>query len=85
MADIDSKEVREDGPGPLMGYLPNIQRLELAAAGIYSVVDLYRAKERAEELGKGDMYIPGLPVDAGGTDPEPDPEPEPEPEALKKE
>ena len=80
MAAKKTKGTRANAQAPLMGYLPNIQRLELAAAGIYSVVDLWAAKERAEELGKGDMYIPGLPDVGGGSEPEPGPEAE----ALKK-
>ena len=61
------------------GYLPNIQRLALKAMGVQSVVDLEKAQERAEAMGMGDLYIPGL-VKAE----EVEPEPEPEPEALKK-
>lgn len=59
------------------GYLPNVQRLQLKACGVQSVVDLDKAAERAEAMGV-DIYIPGLP--AAEAAPEPDPEPEPEPE-----
>ena len=62
------------------GYLPSIQRLQLSAVGVPSVVDLELAQKRAEELGI-DVYIPDLPPKASE---EPEPEPEPEPEALKK-
>ncbi len=58
------------------GYLPNIQRLQLKAMGVQSVVDLDKAAKRAEDMGV-DIYIPGLPPEAS-TDPEPEPEPEPE-------
>ena len=64
------------------GYLPNIQRLQLKACGVQSVVDLEKAQERAEEMGIDDIYIPGLTPKA--EDPEPEPEPDPEPEDLKK-
>ena len=57
------------------GYLPNVQRLQLKAMGVQSVVDLDKAAERAEAMGV-DIYIPGLPV----AEAEPEPEPEPEPE-----
>ena len=47
------------------GYLPNVQRLQLKACGVQSVVDLDKAAERAEAMGV-DIYIPGLPASAGG-------------------
>ena len=43
------------------GYLPNVQRLQLKACGVQSVVDLDKAAERAEAMGV-DIYIPGLPA-----------------------
>ena len=57
------------------GYLPNVQRLQLKACGVQSVVDLDKAAERAEAMGV-DVYIPGLP--AAAADPEPEPEPDPD-------
>ena len=62
------------------GYLPNVQRLQLKAMGVQSVVDLDKAKTRADDMGLDKIYIPGLPTSSS----EPEPEPEPEPEALKK-
>ena len=62
------------------GYLPNVQRLQLKAMGVQSVVDLDKAKARADDM-KLDIYIPGLPPE---TSTEPEPEPEPEPELKKK-
>ena len=56
------------------GYLPNVQRLQLKAMGVQSVVDLDKAAERAEAMGV-DIYIPAYLAEA-----EPEPEPEPEPE-----
>lgn len=53
------------------GYLPNVQRLQLKAMGVQSVVDLDKAAERAEAMGV-DMYIPGL----SKTESKPEPEPE---------
>ena len=60
------------------GYLPNVQRLQLKACGVQSVVDLDKAKARADEMGL-DIYSPGLP--AAQAEPEPDPEPDPDTEA----
>jgi hypothetical protein len=65
------------------GYLPNVQRLQLKAMGVQSVVDLDKAKARADEMGLDDIYIPGLPPEAS-TEPDPEPEPEPEAELKKK-
>lgn len=62
------------------GYLPNIQRLALKAMGVQSVVDLEKVQERAEEMGMGAMYIPGLVKAEVEPDPGPEPEPEPDPE-----
>jgi len=64
------------------GYLPNVQRLQLKAMGVQSVVDLDKAKARADAM-KLDIYIPGLPPEASA-EPEPEPEPEPESELKKK-
>jgi len=56
------------------GYLPNVQRLQLKAMGVQSVVDLDKAKARADAM-KLDVYIPGLPP---GTSAEPEPDPGPD-------
>ena len=57
------------------GYLPNIQRLQLKAMGVQSVVDLDKAKARADDMGV-DIYIPGLPAAEAAPEPEPEPDPE---------
>ena len=57
------------------GYLPNIQRLQLKAMGVQSVVDLDKAKARADDMGV-DIYIPGLPAAEAAPEPELDPEPD---------
>ena len=57
------------------GYLPNVQRLQLKAMGVQSVVDLDKAKARADAM-KLDVYIPGLPAAEAEPEPEPDPGPD---------